>query len=419
MSVSNLTKVRKQQFPNKYIDCHDDSFLFKVVLQFLVTLFEKMSTMNKPVKMELLRCSLHPLNWDLSLCGCPIFNYKWKPVNYFLGLHAIILIINILIPLFDKTSDVGVKNNTHPIVGIMMMVWNLLAFSFYVAFILIVWWIRKRLNVLLNELSKYLTRADHRQILVFTTKVFIFKVIFTLLFEGFYIYSSFDDALQDKDGKVTLQHVMVVYYQVTDPIVGTAFLYLALLKVVHLAEGNLITGLNKDILSQSPRVVHYTIKKCIQFKDTVSKQVSILVCMMFGYLFVYAVCSFCRFQIVYFDNSASTPVKMWALVSLTRFVIYFILAMFLVFMTHKLSQESQEKLSVFEDTIVHLDDTQKWTFVLNEIKVAQEYAYRAFDFFKIDRNLLLSFLSSFVSLTTLFIQVINGLIKPQSECCKS
>ena len=364
--------------------------------------------------MELLRCSLRPLNWDLSLCGCPIFSYKWKPVNYLLRLHGIILMITVVTNVFNKTIDVGVKNNTYLIVGVMMMVWNLIGCGFYVAFILIVWWTRKRLNVLLNNLSKYLTRADHRQILVFTTKLFIFKVIYTLLFRALYMYSFFDDALRDKNWKgVTLTQVMVVYFQVMDPTVETAFLYLALLKVVHLVEGNLITGLDKDILSHPPRVVHYTIKKCCQFKDNVSKQVSILVCMMFGYLFVIAVCSFCRFQVVYFDNIIPTPAKMWALFSLTRVVIFFILAMFLVFTTHKLSEESQEKLSVLEDTVIHLEDTQKWMFVLDEIKVAQGYAYRAFDFFNIDRNLLLSFLSSFVSLTVLFIQVINGLIKPQ------
>ena len=365
--------------------------------------------------MELLQCSLRPLNWDLSLCGCPIFSYKWKPVNHLLRLHAIILITAFLISFFDKTTDVGVKSNTHPIVGVMMMVWNLVGFGFYIAFILIVWWSRKRLNILLNELSKYLTRADHRQILVFTTRLFIFKVIFTLLFRGFYMYSFFGDAIQDKNWKgVTLQRIMVVYYQVMDPVVGTTFMYLALLKVVHLAEGNIITGLDKDILSHPPRVVHYTIKKCIQFKDNVSKLVSILVCIMFGYLFVIAVCGFCRFQIVYFDNTIPSPAKMWSLLSLIKLVIYFILAMFLVFTTHKLSQESQEKLSVLEDKIVHLEDTQKWTFVLGEIKVAQGYAYRAFDFFNIDRSLLLSFLSSFVSLSFLFIQVINGLIKPET-----
>ena len=367
--------------------------------------------------MELLRRSLRPLNWDLCLSGCPIFSYKWKPVNYLLRLHAIILIITIVINVFDNTANIGVQNNTHLIVGVMMMVWNSVGFGYSIAFILIVWWTRKRLNVLLNELSKYLTREDHRQILVFTTRLFIFKVTFTLLFRGLYVYSLFGDAIQDKSGKgVTLTQVIAIYYQVMDPMVETTFLYLALLKVVHLAERNLITGLDRDILSHTPRVVHYTIKESIQFKDNVSKCVSILVCIMFGYLFVYAVCSFCRFQIVYFDNTIPSPAKMWALLSLTKLVIYFILAMFLVFMTHKLSQGSQEKLSVLEDTIVRLEDTQKWTFVLDKIKVAQGYTYRAFDFFNIDKNLLLSFLSSFVSLTVLFIQIINGLIKPKSQC---
>ena len=80
-------------------------------------------------------------------------------------------------------------------------------------------------------------------------------------------------------------------------------------------------------------------------------------------------------------------------------------------MTHKLSQEFQKKLSSLEDTIVSLHDIRDWTSVLFVINVAQGYKYRAFDFFEIDRNLLLAFALSFVSLTVLFTQLINQSIR--------
>ena len=56
--------------------------------------------------------------------------------------------------------------------------------------------------------------------------------------------------------------------------------------------------------------------------------------------------------------------------SLIKLLIYCVQAMFLVFMTHKLSEESQTKLSWLEDTIVQSHDTGDWTSVLVVINVA-------------------------------------------------
>ena len=58
-----------------------------------------------------------------------------------------------------------------------------------------------------------------------------------------------------------------------------------------------------------------------------------------------------------------------------------------------------EGIIFLQGTIVQLHDTRNWTSVLLVINVAQGYKYRTFDFFIINRNFLISFLSSFVTLT--------------------
>ena len=362
--------------------------------------------------MSSLRNSLRPLNWEMSMCGCPIFSYKHKFVNFLLTLHGLILITFLLTLVFSETTNIGVKSDSPTIVRFMMLIWNLAAFGFAVVFTLIVWKSRIAIRLLLEEISSYLTLHDYYKIHRFTSKLFIHRLLYCIIIRIPYITFFFWDGYCNKHWTgVNVMQVIFVYYQVQDAHLGTLSLYLTLLKILDLCETRIIQGLKKNIKNLQPRDVHFMIKKCLYFKDKVSNSVSILVCFMFGNLFIYAVCNLCRFQLVFFDDEISIPIKIWTLLSLIRLLIYCLQAMFLVFMTHKLSCNFQKNLSSLEDTIVQSDDTRDWTSVLLVINVAQGYKYRAFDFFEIDRNLLLSFALSFVSLTVLFTQLINQAIR--------
>ena len=366
--------------------------------------------------MDLLRNSLRPLNWDLSLAACPIFSYKWKSANWLLKFHGFILICIHITFVFNQASDIGVRNNVPQIIRFMMIAWNLWGCIYSVSLIVAIWKTRVSIRMLLNDLSKYLSNTDHRIILHFTTKLLLHKLLYTLLVRIPYLVLIYWDSFHSLHWiGFNLNQITVIYYQVHDPPLVTLHLYLTLLKILYLAESNIIAELKQDILKQSSRVVYCKVKQCVEFKDNVSKHVSFFVGMAFGYLFVHAVCSICRFQFVYFDSHASTPAKTWALLAVGRLAIHFAQAVFLVFMTDQLSQESQKNMSSLADTIILLRNTQKWAFVLDEIKVAQRYRYRAGGFFSIDRNILISFVSSFVSLTALFIQLINQAMPNTSD----
>ena len=369
--------------------------------------------MHKDLVMESLRYSLRPLNWELSMCGCPIFPYKYKFVNHLLKIHELALVITTVITLlFTQTNDIGIGSDDSSIIRFMMLIWNLSFFGYCIALNLVVWRTKNQLNILLRELSQYLTQKDHVKILGLTTKFFLHKLLYTLVVRGLFIMAAFwENFLYRNWTGFNLNQIMFIYYQMHDPIVATLSLYLSLLCVVHLAEGNIITGIQKDILKHPPRFVYHTIKQCVELKNIVSQKVSILVCFMFGYLFVNAVCNICRFQFVYFNGETSTPSKVFILISLGRLLTYCLQAFYLSFVTHKLSQQSREKLTSLADSIVDAKKILKWTFVLDEIKVAQGYEYQAFEMFKIDKYLLLSFISSFVPLTVLFIQIINQVMQ--------
>ena len=355
--------------------------------------------------MESLKYSLRPLNWDLSLCGCPIFSYKWKLVNYLLKVHGILLVIIFIFIQVSETAVIGIKHRSF-IVFCMIIFWELVCFGYCISFIGIILSSNERLVFLLKQMSINLTPKDHEKILGFSTKMLIHKLLATVLMRVIFVAYGVWNNSYEKEG-IKLDQIMLVCYQVHDPYVGTLSLYLTLLKVLHLAESNIITDLENNMLQYSPRVVYYKIRECVQFKNNFSKLVSIFVCIMFSYLFIHAVCSICRLQVTYLNDQTLTQEKVLALLSLIRLFIYFLQAVFLVFMTQKFSQESQDKLASLADTIVLLRDTHQWFFVLEEIKVAQGYRYRAYDFFDVDKNFLLSFVSSFVPLTVLFIQLIN------------
>ena len=359
--------------------------------------------------MQSLKHSLRPLNWDLSLSGCPIFVYKKKAVNYLMKIHALLLVAIFFGILVESVADLAVKSNAPYIVRFMTFLWNISLFGYRFTFILTVWRARKRLNLFLTQLTNYLTEENYEQISRFATKLFLHKLLFFLVGKGSYALYIFCKIFRGNNG-IDIENgiqLMIIYKEIHDPFVGTLSLYLGLLKVLHLAERNIIADLKRDVSKHTSRVVYYSVRECVQLKDYVSKQVSILVCIMFSYLFLLAVCSICRFEIIYFNDQTSTLGKIWAFLSVVRLIIYFSQAVFLVFIIHKWTQESQEDLSSLADRIVCVYGTRKWSTVLEEIKVAQGYKYRAFDFFNIDRNLLLSFVASFVSLTVLFIQLIN------------
>ena len=362
--------------------------------------------------MSSLRHSLRPLNWELSIYGCPIFSYKHKFVNFLLTLHGLILISVIITLRISQTTDIGVNSNSPTLVRLMMFVWNFVLCSYAVVFTLIVWKYRKAIVFLLEQISQYLTPEDHDKMFRFTSNLFYYKFLNFFTVRAPNIVFFFWDGYYNKHWtEVSVVSLLLTYCMAHDAFLGTVSLYLTLLNVVDLSETRIIQGLKKNIKNLQPRDVHFMIKKCLYFKDKVSQNVSILVCFKFGLLFIDAVCSLCRFQLVFFDDQVSTPTKIWALVSLIIVFIYYLQAMFLVFMTHKLSRNFQKNLSSLEDTIVQSHDTRDWTSVLLVINVAQGYKYRAFDFFEIDRNLLLSFALSFVSLTVLFTQLINQAIR--------
>ena len=228
--------------------------------------------MHKKFVMELLPCSLRPLNWQLSMCGCPIFPYKCKFVNYLLKIHGLTLIGTVIILYSNTEVDVGIGSDVSSIIRFMLFVWNLSFFGYCIALNLVVWRTKDQLIILLRELSQFLTRKDHVKILGLTTEFFLCKMLCTFVIRGLVVTFVFwENFYQSRWTGFNLNQILVIYYQLHDPIVATLSLYLSLLFVLHLVEEN-ITEIQKDISKHPPRFVYHRIKQCVKFKNLVSQK---------------------------------------------------------------------------------------------------------------------------------------------------
>ena len=368
------------------------------------TAFEEITCIFKI--MESLAHALRPLNWGLSMSGCPIIPYKRKFVNYLMNLHGVGLII-VAIIFCNFKSEVGVRGDVAHIVQVVMFVWNLQYITCSVVFILVLWKIKGQLRLFLLEISEFLDTESNQIIFRFTiglfvSKMFIFLII-RVVFLSFYFWERFIDGFE-----LNMKQLLLLYFQLHDWFVGTLSLYLTLLKAVHLAESNIITAATMTVLRSSPRKVYAEVLKVIEFKERVSRQISVLVCLLFVQVFMTALGTFCRFQVVYFDDQVPESSRLYSLLSLGRFGVAFIEIAFLVFMVHKWTGESRAQLESLSNTIfLSRENTVQWYPVLDIIKVAQKYKYTAFDFFDIERHLLLSFVASLVPLIVLFLQLIS------------
>ena len=339
------------------------------------------------------------------MSGCLLFRFHGKVSNSVLYLHCIVLLVFGFIQYWNSARDVGVNYDSPIIVILMMFLWNSLFTTNSLLFIVVIWKSKKTILSILEESSRFLGKTDHKTLFRVSLGLLIFKVLYVVFVREFGMYLTW------KSEGSGYFYLMLVYLQVHDWCLSSISLYLVILQVNHLAERNVITQLKVSVTTGNDlslaRKVYAQLQKTIEVKEKISESISILPFMLFLYAFVQSICCICRFQAVYFDNRVSVEGKTYAVMSLVKLFVFILQISIMTFVTHKMTKESHKNLSSLAAKIAHTQDPGIWSFVLNIIKECQSYEYQALDFFPINRGLLLSFGSSFVSLTVLFVQLIN------------
>ena len=181
--------------------------------------------------------------------------------------------------------------------------------------------------------------------------------------------------------------------------------YIVFITMIHFAEQHaLATLLNQGFL-MNPVTVYDEIRKFILIKDKFVASVSYLPPLLFFFVFGQSVATIIMYQVA--PATEISFEKTYVQINVSRLLINLILLSYMSVLTSNLSKKSQEKLDCLESKIVHSKNKQRWTCVLEKIKEAKGYEFKAYGYFSINKQLLLSFLSSLVTFTVLFVQLIN------------
>jgi hypothetical protein len=183
-------------------------------------------------------------------------------------------------------------------------------------------------------------------------------------------------------------------------------LYLSILKGIHFLEQDYVLEFTEKIERKSrivtPLQVYVKIQKFLDIKNNLCQSLSFIPCIVFGVTFFRASVDIIGLQ---------TEPSMVSILSIVFFVTWFIQVIIITLISSSGSYHSERLLMSLENKIVTtVDDLHAWSHTLKKIREAKAYKYRAYDLFPITRKVLLSFISSLLTFTVLFIQMASRLM---------
>ena len=357
--------------------------------------------------MDSLFSSLSLFNWDLLIGGSPIFIPKIRGLYVAARIHGVILIILYLYFSTSSALDVGLPSKSPPIIYYMMRTWEAVHDICGITTIIVMWKSRERLMEVLEKLCKVLKEQDRKYLRRMSVFCILYRFIDLVLIRAFFVFVLFRGNVLRGTSIFDLTHFLVLYVQTDNWYCKIISFVVVMLKVIHIAEQNSLQSVKESLWRLHPTKVYKEIRDIIELKDEFMSIVSILPCLLFLYLFVATVCSIARLQVTSLDSNLSGEELLYAKLAVGRMLLAVVQVAFLSFYTNSLCRESQRTLESLEADIVMNQDALQWPFVLEKIKEAKQYEYKVSHFFPINKELLLSFLSAFVTFTVLFVQLIN------------
>ena len=338
---------------------------------------------------ELRKC-LIPLNWMTAVSGCRLIPTQTRFFKVLDLIQAMILILCysfILLATLHSSKD---------------LVYIFRKFVYCFCCILFILILRKNVRQLhsTTQLFSHLNASDLRKLLLLSWALFICRVIvyihFCLLaFEG----SSVEKNLYD-----LLNKIIFLYGELNAFMTGGFCLYLFYVLAISFAERNIMDQVMKRLDTDKSIVtlqeIILQIEKIRQTKESFCKSMSIIPCLWFGFALVRAVSDVIAFQV-----DPDFHVKM-RFIHLFRHLLEVVI---LCVMTSTVNDRSKDLLSQLKNKVMRLNKKiNHWTLLLfQEIYEVNQYEFTAYGFFPINKESLLTFVTTFVTLTVLFVQIIN------------
>ena len=359
--------------------------------------------------MEELRQALVPLNLNLLLSGCPLFvpNKKWFRVA--LNLYGICLLVAHVYGIILLVS-MRLPADTSFLIILTLRVWETAYNGCASLTIVIIWFSRHRLLEILGRVSWFLRPKNRRFLFRISLVLFLHSTLCIVLFRGYSFYVRVNRVMQDLSHRKiyeflynTVNMLMILYYW--ENIVLSLFIVTS--TAVYLAEKNALEKLQQNIAKISPKLLYKELHRLLWLKKDFVNCSSLLLFFLFSYFFIGSVCCIVRVQALISDPSVPVEDKTRSMVLATRLCFTVTEAALLVFYINYLCSKSRAILEQIEYEINMNQDRLKEQFIIKMIEESKRYEFRAADFFAINKELLLSFFSAFVTFTVLFVQLIN------------
>jgi len=346
--------------------------------------------------------TLAPLEWNLMMSGFSIFQRKRKTTRWLLSIHTGILAVSELYCVYN-----GIPINEFEFRNVRDIV-------YYTYGLLVLYALfkgRQRLENLIKYLFKFLTNKNRKSLYRLSLGLFIFKIIEMSLTQfaltGFVLVTL-------KEFKPL--HFFKSYTAINSWSHMSVGLYLVLIKMTHFAEKNSITTLTASVLKteRPQRQIYMDVRRFISIKKELMSALSIMPLFTFSFMFIEAIYYALKYEAVEEGTGEVFPGDhVFSKLNIVAIFMMVLQMMFVCSITTSLNAERDKLMESLEAEVMLVHDVNKslsWVFVLEKIKEARSFEYRVSDMFPINRELLLSYGASLLTITTLFVQLLGPVV---------
>ena len=352
---------------------------------------------------------MSPLNWNLLMLGCPLFKSTNKFIRVVVAGYGCFLVNAYIFIALRYMYSGKVPGNSSMLFLVVFRIWEALYRALAASTIIIIWSIRKRFLRILSKICTLLSNEDRKKLYFLSMVLFICKTLFIFGYRAKYLWSLYGNLCGSwREGwGPFLSSIVDLSVKCQDWELIISCVFITLLKAIHLAETNVMNILGHNLEKIGPKVLYRQLYEILSLKEYFMKCVSFLLLFLYSYVFIESVGGIVKIHLLMDSPLESNDKKLTAIILNIRNVVIVIQNVLLTLYTHHLSCQSKSQLRKMEYHINMNQDRLKKRFIMQLIQEAKMYEYRAGDFFAINKELLLSLFSAFVTFTVLFVQLIN------------
>ena len=350
--------------------------------------------------------SIRPLDWSLWLAGCTIFKSRYTTINCLVLAFGLMMVASRVFAACDIIMRITIKR--HEFFAVAALFRSVLEEFSSAAVIIILWRHQSRIQSILRRCSSFLTTKDMSRILTLTSTLLLVRLLITgvtILDIILKVYSSI--ILHEKN--VTWAEILGLLHPWEFVIFSV---YVTLVKVIHAAEMSVYRSfMSKKCLN--PKCVFIHISRFMHVKDEAMKSLSMIPCLSLLYLIFRGVSSIVWLQtnalLIFSEGKNANELDVLrSKINVAVVGIAILEITIMSFVTSNNSQECSDTLQMLEEHIVKTQQIKSmWLLTMEKIREAKSYEYLAWDFFSINKQLIISFFSSLLTFAVLCLQLLD------------